>query len=67
MKTPQKEMYVNRIIHPSLSCPFYSPKENVCAASISSMSIDIWRKADYCASDNHADCPMFLSKLLRKL
>jgi hypothetical protein len=67
MKTPQKDIYVNHVIHYGVSCPFYSPRENICMASISSMSIDSARKADYCSSEDHCDCPMFLSKILRRL
>jgi hypothetical protein len=67
MKTPQKDMYVSHAIRRSVSCPFCSREWNVCNASISSMAIDAGRKAEYCASEDYADCPMFLSKLLRRL
>jgi hypothetical protein len=46
------------------SCPFRGG--NICYASMSSMLIDENLKETYCDSENFDDCPIFLSKVLRK-
>lgn len=45
-------------------CPYN--KCSVCAASFSQLRIDTLRNKYYCSSENYDDCPLFLSKLLRR-
>lgn len=45
------------------SCPYQS--DNICAASLWSLHTDAKKKAQYCNSDNHDDCSLFLAKCLR--
>ncbi len=45
-------------------CPYKSI--DTCAASFSSMFIDDYRKANYCCNEDYDDCPIFLSKILRR-
>jgi hypothetical protein len=46
------------------SCPYRG--SNICNASLSSMFIDGEITENYCDSDNFDNCPIFLSKILRK-
>ncbi|MFH1702801.1 MAG: hypothetical protein ABIB41_05125 [Nitrospirota bacterium] len=46
------------------SCPYRGG--NICHASISSMLIDEDIKENYCDNENYDNCPIFLSKVLRK-
>lgn len=46
------------------TCPYNGI--NVCMASFSSRLIDNQKKANYCNTDNYDNCPIFLSKVLRK-
>ncbi|MGQ9571282.1 MAG: hypothetical protein ACUVUQ_10700 [Thermodesulfovibrionales bacterium] len=46
------------------SCPFRGG--NICHASITSMIIDENLKENYCDNENFDDCPIFLSKVLKK-
>ncbi len=39
---------------------------NTCMASLSSMLIDDEKHAGCCGTENYDDCPIFLSKILRK-
>ena len=45
-------------------CPYNGI--NTCMASLSSMLIDEEKRADCCGTENYDDCPIFLSKILRK-
>jgi hypothetical protein len=45
------------------ACPYNGI--NVCMASFSSMAIAA-KKDSCCSTDNYDDCPIFLSKVLRK-
>lgn len=45
------------------SCPYQC--DNICAASLWSLRTDENKKAQYCNSDNHDDCSLFLAKSLR--
>ena len=45
------------------ACPYSGV--NVCMASFSSMEIDA-RKKNCCHTEDYDNCPMFLSKVLRK-
>ncbi|MEC4685017.1 MAG: hypothetical protein VST71_04695 [Nitrospirota bacterium] len=45
-------------------CPYNHG--SVCVASISSFLIGHQRKADCCETEEYDNCPMFLSKILRK-
>lgn len=47
-----------------VSCPYVS--KNVCTASISSMLIDEQISKDCCSTENYDNCPIFLSKMLRR-
>jgi hypothetical protein len=45
-------------------CPYKD--KNICIASFSSMVIDTRIKENYCDNGNYDNCPIFLSKMLRK-
>lgn len=45
-------------------CPYKGI--DICMASISSMFIDDYKKANYCCNEDYDDCPIFLSKILRR-
>jgi len=45
-------------------CPYNGV--NTCMASFSSMLIDDEKRADCCGTENYDECPMFLSKVLRR-
>jgi hypothetical protein len=45
-------------------CPYNGIK--TCMASLSSMLIDDEKRAGCCGTENYDDCPIFLSKVLRK-
>lgn len=47
-----------------IGCPYNGI--NTCVASLSSMLIDDGKRADCCGTENYDDCPIFLSKVLRK-
>jgi hypothetical protein len=47
------------------SCPYNNI--NTCMASITSLPLDKQKKADCCSTENYDDCPMFLSKVLRRV
>ena len=46
------------------ACPYNGV--TVCTASFSSMAIDNQRRENCCGTDNYDNCPIFLSKVLRK-
>jgi hypothetical protein len=45
-------------------CPYNGI--NVCMASLSSMAINSWNREKYCGNENYDNCPLFLSKVLRR-
>ena len=49
-----------------LSCPFNSNISDTCIASFSAMVIDKRKKAECCGTENYDNCPVFLSKVLRR-
>jgi hypothetical protein len=46
------------------ACPYSGT--NICMASITSLPIDEQKQANCCSTENYDDCPMFLSKVLRR-
>lgn len=46
------------------ACPYNGI--NICMASITSLPLDKQKKANCCSTENYDDCPMFLSKVLRR-
>jgi hypothetical protein len=46
------------------TCPYNSV--TICMASLSSMVIDLYQREQCCGTDNYDNCPMFLSKVMRK-
>ena len=50
----------------NLSCPFNSNISDICIASLSSMAIDERKKSECCGTENYDNCPVFLSKILRR-
>ncbi|MEW6569550.1 MAG: hypothetical protein AB1390_00020 [Nitrospirota bacterium] len=46
------------------TCPYNGV--DVCMASLSSMTIDSKKKASCCCTEDFDNCPIFLSKVLRK-
>lgn len=49
-----------------LSCPYECKVTDICAASLSSMTISSSARQKYCSNDNYDSCPLFLAKSLRK-
>ncbi len=47
------------------ACPFFNSEALLCQASFSSGRIPPTRIARRCFSENHEDCTLFLSKILR--
>ncbi|WP_144401920.1 hypothetical protein [Geoalkalibacter subterraneus] len=47
------------------NCPFYCVDKSACDASFSSTRLEPTRIAHRCFSEDHEDCPLFLSKILR--
>jgi hypothetical protein len=47
-------------------CPYHDVVSNICAASLSSITVDRDRNSGYCATDNYDNCALFLSKTLRR-
>lgn len=47
-------------------CPFSIARSNGCAASLSAITVQPHIEHSYCHSENHDNCPLFLSKVLRK-
>lgn len=48
------------------ACPYHAFHDNVCRASISSMRTDVHKRGLFCDSENYDNCPLFLSRLIRK-
>jgi hypothetical protein len=46
-------------------CPFYRPETGKCRAAISGLQIEWRRSRNYCSTDDHDDCTVFLGKILR--
>lgn len=47
------------------SCPYFDESGSLCRASISTLHIDGRRRRIHCATDDHDDCAIYLSKMLR--
>jgi hypothetical protein len=47
-------------------CPYQDISRNICAASLSLISIDPARHSCYCSTDNYDNCALFLAKSLRR-
>lgn len=45
-------------------CPYNGI--DTCMASITSLSLDEEKQANCCGTENYDDCPIFLSKVLRR-
>lgn len=53
---------------PVAMCPYETSEtgsSNYCAASIMTVATSSYQKINYCWTDNHDCCPLFLSKVLR--
>jgi len=48
------------------SCPYHSANESICSASLTMMFVGIRTRQGYCGNENYDNCPLFLSKMLRK-
>jgi len=48
------------------ACPYQHSNNNNCAASISAMALSIGKKEKFCRTENYDNCPVFLSKVLRR-
>lgn len=46
-------------------CPFYRPEMDKCQAVAHGFRIEWRRSRNYCSSDQHDDCTLFLGKILR--
>ncbi len=49
------------------TCPFYSRGSSTCLASISMMRVSVLTALAKCAGEDHDECPLFLSKVLRSI
>jgi hypothetical protein len=49
-----------------LDCPYHNEAESICSASLSAMSTEQRIRQLYCGNENYDNCPLFLSKMLRK-
>jgi len=47
-------------------CPYDCLVTDICAASLSSMTISAGSRQIYCSNDNYDNCPIFLAKSLRR-
>ncbi len=47
-------------------CPYDAEGTGICAASLSEMAIRPDIREGYCESENYDNCPIFLSKIMRK-
>jgi len=47
-------------------CPYHNEAESLCSASLSAMSTEMRIRQLYCGNENYDNCPLFLSKMLRK-
>jgi hypothetical protein len=47
------------------ACPFFDTGD-ICGAAISACVIGWKRKLVFCTTDDHDDCPLFISKVLRE-
>ncbi len=47
------------------TCPYYSECDSICLASISCMFVSGINALLRCKSEDHDNCPVFLSKVLR--
>jgi hypothetical protein len=47
------------------ACPFFDTGD-ICDAAISSALVGWKRKLVFCTTEDHDDCPMFISKVLRE-
>ncbi len=50
----------------STSCPYLDPQDSVCGASLTRIHVEEVKKTKLCSTDNSWDCPMLLSKILRR-
>ena len=48
------------------SCPYHSTSASICSASLTMMIVGIRTKQGYCENENYDNCPLVLSKMLRK-
>lgn len=48
------------------ACPYFSSKIGICLASLFLMALDKTKSEGVCASEDWDNCPIFLSKTLRK-
>jgi hypothetical protein len=49
-----------------IACPYHNEVESICSASLSAMSTEARSRQLYCGNENYDNCPLFLSKMLRK-
>jgi len=47
-------------------CLYHNDAESICSASLSAMSTEQRIRQLYCGNENYDNCPLFLSKTLRK-
>ena len=46
-------------------CPFHRPESGSCHASIAGLRVEWRRRRTLCTTDDHDDCALFLSRILR--
>ncbi len=47
-------------------CPYCNIEVDVCSASLTSLRLGILMRLNYCGSENHDNCAIFLAKNLRR-
>ena len=56
----------NRLHADHSCCPYNGAATGICSASLSTMMIVPSMREGYCENENYDNCPIFLSKILRK-
>ncbi len=56
--------FKSRLDKKEIICPYKGI--DICMASISLMFIDSYKKKNYCCTEDFDNCPLFLSKILRR-
>jgi len=61
----EKGTYRTEILS-STSCPYLDPRGSICGASLTGLPVEAIKKEKLCSTENSWDCPMLLSKILRR-
>jgi len=56
----------NPLMFKQSDCLYGGPDKDRCSASLSLMAIGANTRQTYCSNENYDNCPIFLSKILRR-